>query len=45
MPGDEEHGREGPRLVVERSCHGCRWVLSSHYSILYDQGSKPGDEL
>lgn len=35
---DGEHGREGPRLTIERSCDGCRWVLSSFYAIQGDSG-------
>ena len=30
--------REGPRIIITRSCDGCRWVRSSYYAIQGDSG-------
>lgn len=30
---DNERGREGPRITIEISCNGCRWVNEAYYQV------------
>jgi hypothetical protein len=42
---DNEYGREGPRVTIERSCQGCRWVLSSSYLVYCGHPSRKSCNL